>query len=67
MECVTRYEVFICRAKKNTSDILAQANNKRIVVNVNDYYCSYNINSVFRTISVPNLGKRKISGYLLLL
>ena len=54
-------------ARNKTSDLFAQASNKGTVVNDNDQYCSDNINSDYRTISMPNLGKRKISGYLLLL
>jgi hypothetical protein len=41
-----------------------QASNKGTVVNKNDDRSSDNINSDYRTISMPNLGKRKISGYL---
>jgi hypothetical protein len=50
--------------RKKTPGLFAQASNKGTVVNKNNNHCGDNINSDYRTISVPNLGKRNLSGYL---
>jgi hypothetical protein len=50
--------------RKKNPDLFAQASNRGKAVNKSDHYCSDNINSDYRTISMPELGKRKISGYL---
>ena len=50
--------------KMKNPGIFAQVSNKGTLVNKSDNHCCDGINSDYRTISMPDLGKRKISGYL---
>ena len=62
LQRVTRYEMSAER-KKNPG-LFAQVSNKGTGVDKNDNHCKDNIYSDYRTISMPDRGKRKISCYL---